>query len=115
MSKQLYCSKNTCDPIECTFRGADLESASLTLGQARRQLHVTCPKNSSLAVCYYSCAFAFCHQVLRCTQIASMKVQEMTKLIEEALKNDAQERYSIKFICVRIKVIHSAMKNLRLG
>ncbi|KAK2176217.1 hypothetical protein NP493_675g02001 [Ridgeia piscesae] len=31
-------------------------------------------------------------QVLRCTQIASTKVQEMTKLIEEALKNDVHER-----------------------
>ncbi|KAI0226826.1 Exosome complex component RRP45 [Lamellibrachia satsuma] len=31
-------------------------------------------------------------QVLRCTQIASLKVQEMTALIEEALKNDTHER-----------------------
>ena len=51
MLKQFYCSKKTCDPIEYTLKGADIEPACLTFAQARRQLHAR-PKNSSLASPY---------------------------------------------------------------
>ena len=33
MFKHLYCSKNACDPIEYTFKGADIEAACLTFAQ----------------------------------------------------------------------------------
>ena len=83
MFKQFYCSKNVCDAIEYTLKGAYIESARLTLAQARRQLHATSIYKfkkvtwlpSPLTVCAFVCggvetplcaSFTYFGQLLRC-------------------------------------------------